>query len=73
MLTVGVLTRVAGPYNVNGSLSWLIRCIMQEVLPYCHEHDVQDAEAFLLERLGDIPAALQVAKSKINVPAKYQT
>ena len=32
----------------------------QEVLPFCHDYGVKDAEAFLLERLGDIPAALQV-------------
>ncbi len=37
-------------------LDWLL----QEVLPCCHEYGVQDAEAYLLERLGDIPAALQV-------------
>ena len=34
--------------------------VVQEVLPFCHRYDVKDAEAYLLERLGDIPAALEV-------------
>lgn len=33
-------------------------CRVEACLPLCQQHGVHDAEAYLLERLGDIPAAL---------------
>ena len=35
-------------------------CRVEACLPLCQQHGVHDAQAYLLERLGDIPAALHL-------------
>jgi len=39
---------------------------LQEILPYCQEHGVLEGTAFLLERLGDIPAALDIYITQVT-------
>lgn len=39
---------------------------LQEILPVCQEFGVLDGTAFLLERLGDIPAALDIYVQQVS-------
>ena len=39
---------------------------VQAMLPLCHQHGVHDAEAYLLERLGDVQAALELLCSEVE-------
>lgn len=43
---------------------------MQEVLPYCQQFGVLEAQAYLLERLGDIPAALDIYVQQLEQAAR---
>ena len=40
--------------------------VAQEVLPFCQRHGVTDAEAYLLERLGDVTAALRIYVGRLE-------
>ena len=41
-------------------------CRVEACLPLCQQYGVHDAEAYLLERLGDIPAALHLYTSAVR-------
>ena len=40
--------------------------VAKEVLPFCQRHGVTDAEAYLLERLGDVTAALCIYVGRLE-------
>ena len=41
-------------------------CRVEACLPLCQQHGVHDAEAHLLERLGDVPAALRLYTTAVR-------
>jgi hypothetical protein len=41
--------------------------LLQEILPFCQRYGVLDGTAYLLERLGDIPAALDIYITQVTL------
>jgi hypothetical protein len=54
--------KVPGSAGMQCRSKWgcVCQCRVEACLAWCHEAGVQDAEAYLLERLGDVSAALEL-------------